>query len=50
MILTVSLVEDIHPERVTEVIEARMAWIMSRADGIDIGLFHEDNVLKHTLV
>ena len=43
----ICLVDDIHPIFVTQLIPVSVIGIVRCADGVDIGLLHQDDVLFH---
>ena len=50
MRLTIGLIHYIHAHRIAEFIPARTIGIVRQPNGIDMGSFHQSEVLKHTLL
>ena len=50
MRLAIGLIHHIHAHRIAEFIPARTIGIVRQSYGIDMGSFHQSEVLKHTLL
>ena len=48
--LAVGLIHDVHAHRVTELVPAGTIGIVGQSHGVDVGLLHQSQVLKHTLL
>ena len=49
MALDVRFIYDIQAVFIAEVVEAMVIWVMRRANCIDIGALHRDDVLAHVI-